>query len=371
MPVVDDYLELPNSGPPYDDADDAWVVPLGTISGLRLYLSYWVFISVAALVFIMWMATNQEGNADLPVVCAIGFTFWILGWLVQVMVYGFYRFSLGVPIESLTIGILGVESRIRSWTAPLALLVSVSSLAALFATGALVIFAEQTVNGTQPWEQLTSIGPSLGLGSSDYIWIGGAWLLWIQACWQAYPLPKSTGRVSLVAATSMLGQRFNESMQTHIVKRSLQIVSLVTAMVAVWLLAASDVWQSRYWPIFMVIAIVLWVSSNSSDVRLMVLLFGGFDDLGTPEPNSISDRPHTWLERTTHSILSFGRQRHLRRAMELERQEAMDASQLDTILQKLHEHGRESLDDNELAILNRMSENIRRERERKDAEDLE
>ena len=57
MPIVDDYLQRPNSGPPYDDAASGWVVPFGSISGLRLYLSY----SVAKL---LWALRKQHQGHD-------------------------------------------------------------------------------------------------------------------------------------------------------------------------------------------------------------------------------------------------------------------------------------------------------------------
>ncbi len=349
-------------------------MPLGTISGLKLYLSYGVFVAAAVLVGVLVIVRDNVGtaggNSDLTSVTLIGLAFWLVGWLVQLTVYGFYRFVFGVPIESVTIGILGVESRPRDWDARTALIVSTSSLLAVVSIGMLIVAAEQLINHTNPWPRMFSVwsAPSFGLSRSDSIWLGGAWLCWIQAICQLYPLPKSTGRIALVASVSMLTQRLGESFQTHFSRRSLQLVAFITAIVAIASIAPSGGKFSGNSFFLLGIATLLWVSARARDVRWLVLSFGPFphwDAHETTGPLSIEriyPPPTSLWRQIRDSIASIRHRRQLRQALRSEHQEAIDASRMDEVLEKLHQHGRDSLPPEDLALLKRMSNNLKRER---------
>ncbi|QDT10681.1 hypothetical protein [Planctomycetes bacterium K23_9] len=375
MPAVDEFSRPSN--PPFQDANDHWAIPLGTISGLRLFVSYGVFVAVAVLVGVLVTFRGRSsggveisGNGDLMSVAFVGLAFWLVGWLVQLTVYAFYRFAFGVPIESVTIGILGVESRARDWDARTALTVSLSSLFAVVAIGGLIVVAEQFVNGTQPWPRMFSVwsAPSFGLTQADSIWLGGAWLCWVQAICQAYPLPKSTGRVAMVAAVSLLTQRMNESFQIHFSRRSIQLVAFFTILTALAAVARSPVNVSTNWFFIFAIALLLWVSSRADDVRNLVLSFGPFPHW---EPTTLAGplsfqrvkpkRRNPW-KALKQTVTSVSHRRQLRQAMRSERQEAVDASRLDAVLEQLHTHGRQALSPQDLALLERMSRNLKKER---------
>jgi hypothetical protein len=374
MPAVDQPQS--SNPPPYQDALDSWAVPLGTISGLKLYLSYGVFVAAAVLVAVLWIVNRASNSnaivtADLPATVLVGIAFWMVGWLVQLTVYGFYRFLFGVPIESVTVGILGVESRRRDWDARTALTVTTSSLLAVALVGALIVVAEQFVNGTNPWPQMFSVwsAPSFGLSSADSIWLGGAWLCWIQVICQAYPLPKSTGRVALVAAVSLLTQRLGESFQTHFSRRSLQLVAFITSLIALATVARSPTGHPGNWVFVFLLALLLWVSARAQDVRTLVLSFGPFplweNEEAIRELSFQRVRPRRVgpLKRIKDSLASIGRRRQLRQAIRSERQEAMDAARLDEVLEQLHEEGRESLSPEDLAMLERISRNLQKQRQ--------
>jgi hypothetical protein len=374
MPAVD---QPPSSNPPpYQDAVDHWAVPLGTISGLKLYLSYGVFVAAAVLVGVLWIVNRAphpiaSPTADLPVIVLVGIAFWMVGWLVQLTVYGFFRFLFGVPIESVTIGILGVESRRRDWDARTALTVTSTSLIAVASVGALIVVAEQFVNGTNPWPQMFSVwsAPSFGLGSADSIWLGGAWLCWIQVICQAYPLPKSTGRVAIVAAVSLLTQRLGESFQTHFSRRSLQLVAFITALIALATVARSPIGNPGNWVFVFLLALLLWISARGQDVRTLVLSFGPFPLWENEESvreltfQRVRPRRVSLVKRIKESVASIGQRRQLRQAIRSEHQEAIDAARLDDVLEQLHQHGRESLSPEDLAMLERISKNLQKERQ--------
>ena len=382
MPVVDDFPQRPQSGPPRQDADDAWAMPLGTISGLRLYLSYSVFVAAAVLIGVLWVLHNrqggselpyQQGNADLPTIALIGLAFWSVGWIVQFAVYAFYRFAVGAPIESLTIGLLGIESRVRNWEAKTALIVTTTSLISLIFAGVMVIFAEQIVHNTNPWEQLFEVRLvlSFGLGAADHLWLAGAWLLWVQAACQMYPIPKSTGRVAIVSTIALLAQRLDEPFQTHFSRRSLQMVAFITAVFAAGILVMQTSVGMQQWPFLMLLAVLLWVSSRGPDVQHLVLSYGTFSHWKRDgvEPVSQQDDRLNWVDRAKHSIGSASRRRHLRRVLKNEHQEAVDAQRLGAVLTQLHEQGRDSLSEDDLSLLQRVSDSLRRERERTSSED--
>ena len=368
MPIVDDFPQRPRSGPPFHEADDGWAMPIGTISGLRIYLSYSVFVAAAILASVLWLSHSNQGNGDLPIITLIGLAFWIVGWIVQFSVYAFYRFALAVEIESITIGLLGVESRVRSWEAKTALIVTLSSLASLVLVGSGVVLAEQFVNGTKPWEQLFAVlrAPSFGLGSADFLWIAGAWLCWIQALFQLCPMPRSTGRVTIVALVTLLTEKLSEPLQTHFCKRAIQLIAFSTALIAIASLVKETDNGFRHWPLLFFLAVFLWISARAADVRELVLGFSTFShwERDGLQADAEVQQALGWVERARHAIGSAARRRRLRRVLENERQEAMDADRLDDVLNRLHQHGRESLADADIALLQRVSERVKREREK-------
>ena len=374
MPSIDTFYQRPSSGPPHRDVDDAWAMPLGSIAGLRFYLSYSVFVAAAILIGVVAIVATQPGNTgngDLPKVALIAVCFWVAGWVVQIVTHIFARIRHSVPIESLAIGLLGVETRHRAWGAKDALLVSLATLFALLMVGGSITWAAVMLGDAQTAGR--SIGfwnaPSFGLGTADLVWISGGWIFFIQMICQAYPLPRSLGRTAMIASVSLLGSRANEPLQTHFCRRSIQVIALLTSMLALASLLSEQTVVAPRWPILMLIALMLWVSSRSSDVRQSVVCFGTFsdwDDLRVEE-NEVAETPlqqrGNWLSRAIHSVRSLGQRRRLRQTIQREHQEAADASRLDAVLTQLHTSGRESLSAEDLALLDRVSDSLRRERE--------
>ncbi len=367
MSNVESFSHSPQRDPPYDNTAESWAVPIGTLGGLRLYLSHSVFGAAAVLIALLVMTQGREGTADLPWITLVGVAFWMTGWLVQVAVHAFARFAFSTPIESLSIGLLGVESRCREWDSRSALLVSVVSLLGLVSTGAMMVVAEQALNGTRPLDTILGVwsAPAFGLRNSEFVWLAGAWLLWVQAVCQMYPLPKSLGRVAIVASISLVAARFQEVFQTHFARRAIQLCALASGMFAIVSIMLDPADFSPRWPLLMLLSLVLWVTSLGPDIREMVIGFGDFSgwndgELMNPKPNR---QTGSWLDNAKTSVVSMSRRRKLRQVMQREKQEADDIGRLDEVLNQLHTQGRDSLSSEDLALLNRVSESLRKERE--------
>ena len=216
--------------------------------------------------------------------------------------------------------------------------------------------------GYDSWSLVRS---RIGLRNSEFVWLAGAWLLWVQAVCQMYPLPKSLGRVAIVASISLVAARFQEVFQTHFARRAIQLCALASGMFAIVSIMLDPADFSPRWPLLMLLSLVLWVTSLGPDIREMVIGFGDFSgwndgELMNPKPNR---QTGSWLDNAKTSVVSMSRRRKLRQVMQREKQEADDIGRLDEVLNQLHTQGRDSLSSEDLALLNRVSESLRKERE--------
>ncbi len=265
MPTINAYPQRPQRDRPDQGEVEAWAMPLGRVGGIEFQLCYSVFVAFAVLAGIIAMVRGRDNNADLPMVAMIGAAFWAAGWLVQVVVHCFLRFVGRIPIESLTIGLLGIESRTRSWSAKSALLTASATLFSIVALGGMFLLAENLVLGPRLLESTLSVWgtPGFGLASRETVWLAGAWLCWIQAICQMYPLPKSLGRLWLVAAISLLSRGWNEAAQTGIAKRFLRVIAVVTAIVALASIATEPNLVVPRWPLLLLLSVLLWISAHA------------------------------------------------------------------------------------------------------------
>ncbi len=370
MPAINAFPQRPRRDPPFEDEVDTWAMPLGRIGGIKIQLSYAVFVAFAVLagMIAVFKAPSGDPNlpsadSDLPLIALIGSGFWITGWFAQLATYVFFRSAAKIPIVSLTIGLLGIESRSRSWSAKSALLVTSTAVLSVLMLGGMLVVAEGLVMGGRSLQSALSVwtAPGFGLGSSDTVWLAGAWLLWIQAVCQMFPLPKSLGRVWLVSLVSVLA-RDVERPQTDTARRLLQVIATITAIIAVVSIESEPNLAIPRWPLLLLLAVILWITARGSDVDDMLIAFAS-----TVEPGSEAalSRParRTWLNRSGQSIRSVWLRRRARKALEQERNEAIDAGKLDDVLGQLHEQGFESLSSSDRALLNRVSEALRRQRD--------
>jgi hypothetical protein len=370
-----------------EPATSSWTIPLGRLGSVRFFLSSSVLVAVAIVIVVVATVTGRQGNADLPMLALIGAAFWVSGWAAQIVVElwvsGMYR----RPVPSVTVNLVGIESRPRRWPPIESLMVSFSSLAALLCLGAVYWWADggfQTPVFVLDRPDIWSV-PSFGFAASDSVWLVGAWLCWAQALCQTFPLPKTTGRHILGAITSLCSRRLGAAQQVAVFRRCLVVMSLVTLVIAILMIRDERGLLIPRWPWVFFLSVLLWISTRARDLEATILSFQSAqgievdgDSFGTHEGDCSrlpddEDRLASVMReggrhrglwtRIRRSIKARGERRRVRQAMEIERREAVDAAQVDEILARLHEQGAESLSDDDRRILQRVSRSLRKSRD--------
>ncbi|QEF98393.1 hypothetical protein Mal15_24450 [Stieleria maiorica] len=389
MPAFDVDSQSPGGSFEPQPADN-WSMPLGAIAGIRLYISYSVFIALAVLTGLVAMVQGREGNSDLPLVTLTAVTIWFFGWGVQLLVHLCLHYWTDAKSESITIGVLGVEAanplyRRYPWTAVANLMAACFSLTALVIFGAACL-AVHMLTRTDGYADATLwlrelATPGLGLDAVANCYLTAAWLFWIQAACQAYPLPKNLGRGALASVVVLLAADADDSLQLRLLRRLLQFVSLITVVIAMaTLIADGDVNLPR-WPILLLLAVALWVSTRKSDLHDWITsvhiagadpISAHFDvtelresDLDAPvtRPSGVKPKRTPWISEMIDSVRMRQKRKRVRAAMRREHEEASDAARLDQVLQIVSEHGTEGLSAEDRALLMRVSKNLQRHRQ--------
>ncbi len=70
-----------------------------------------------------------------------------------------------------------------------------------------------------------------------------------------------------------------------------------------------------------------------------------------------------WVNEVADSVRLRRKRKQVKQAWRREREEAEDAARLDQVLQRVGKHGTEGLSPEDAALLKRVSENLRRQRE--------
>ncbi|TWU04496.1 hypothetical protein [Stieleria varia] len=359
---------------PFDsDVPSSWSLPLGEYGGIHFYVSYAVFVAAAVLTGLVVMIQNRPGNADLPLTALIAVGIWTIGWIVQVGVHLVFHFGLGIHSRNITVGILGVESPNRiwdatQWKASTTVAVASTTLAAVFGCG-LIFFAIHAITHSA-WTsgQLMQLlrSPGFGLGASESLWLAGTWLCWVQVLCQLFPLSRNQGRALLMSVSYLAARETDEVFQTKLARRLLQLVAISTLLLAMATMAADQNVAVPRWPLLVFLSVLLWVSCRSSDLRDSIVSFHMADSDYLPKltggDEEATDGP-SWVSQLSESIRMRKKRRLAREALRREREEADDESRLDEVLQRLGEKGRDSLSDSDRALLKRVSENLRRQKE--------
>ena len=275
MPAFDIDSQSP-SGSFEPQPADSWSMPLGRIAGIRLFISYSVFVALAVLSGLVMMVVNNGGNRDLPLVAFLGVSIWSIGWFVQCIVHVCLHLAGSARSETISIGLLGIESpnplyRYYPWSAIANLSAACFSLAALVLFGAVSLALHMVVNGldysvASLWlDELAT--PSLGLESVQNRYLTATWLFWIQAACQAYPLPRNLGRGAIASAIALFTAEANDEFQVKLLRRFLQLIAIITLMIAMApvIAQANDFWPQ--WPILVALSVYLWVSAGRQDLR--------------------------------------------------------------------------------------------------------
>ena len=374
------FSPRPPEGPYQSDPQDGWALPIGRIKGVHLYVAYSVFVALAVLAGLVAMIQNRPGNTDLPETALLAVGIWALGWLIQLSVYLFYHFAIGYRSSTITIGLLGVESPNRlwdgePWTGGTTITVVSSALLGVFLCGGVFFLAHAMVQSTWSadaiWELLRT--PGFGLGGRDRILLAGTWLCWVQVLCQLFPLPRNLGRSLLCAVASIYSPNGDDEIRLQHIRRVLRLTAIVTLILAMLTMMVDQDGSVPRWPILALLAVLLWISCRNADLRDAIIAhrlaidgdsLTGFDDEPDVEPVP------GWATQLTESIRMRKKRQKAKIAMQREREEADDVARLDDVLKMVSEKGTDGLSDQDRALLKRVSQSLRQQRE-SEAEDTD
>lgn len=388
MPAFDIDSQSPG-GSFEPQAADAWSMPLGRIAGIRLFISYSVFVALAVLAGLVAMVQNREGNGDLPAVAMTAVSIWGVGWIVQLIVQLALHFGTRAKSDSITIGLLGVETgsplyRRHPWSAESNLMSAFFSLTALilFGIGCLVIHMLTRTENFSQWSAWASelAKPSFGLDAVKNCYLTAAWLFWIQAACQAYPMPRNLGRGAIASAIALFAADADDELQIKLLRRSLQLISIMTLLVAMASMTADRELFLPRWPILVMLSLYLWVSTNNLDLRdwITSVHIANADPISghlgsSPRSDSLAEQLQElentppvntpWVSQMIESVRMRKKRKRAIAVMRREREEANDAARLDQVLKIVSERGAQSLNSDDKALLQRVSESLRRDRE--------
>ncbi len=398
MPIEPPRSIPPQSPPITSDQTPLWAVPIARIGGIRFNVSYGVFAAAGVVLAAVMLTKDRPGNSDLPIATLVGIGGWGLGWIAQVLTYTLAVWACGLPIRVLTIGLLGIETAPRVWSAARTLIVSLSTLLSLLivAMGLSLMGGYFTGNGID-WPEPSMAAPPLDLRvldlqppgnptsayalapprwRQDSIWSFAAWLCCFQAICQTFPLPRTLGRQMLAATIAICGHRLDLPSKTRLNRRCLIMLAIAMLGLAMAMLSQNSAGEFPRWIIAFALGVLIWSSSRHVDI---LRTMGGFDlaldsaSIASSNPssfNSVSRSSGSRRAATRLSVVSRARERfhrkrklkRLREVMQQERTEAVDAARLDDILHQLHREGAESLSVEDRKILTRVSEQIRKNR---------
>lgn len=356
MPASNTRIETQRRGGVYEDSGERWTMPLGRLAGIRLGLSYTAFLAAGILIAVLLTFSGRPGNSDLIRITALGAAFWVSGWLAQIVAYCGLTWLLGLRMSRLSVGLFGVESIPRKWPAIGSLITSVGTIGSLLMLGVFYRLVEggfqMPVLAPAPTHSLSA--PSIGFESHDSIWWSGAWLCWVQSLCQIYPLQRTMGRQLIGACCAIAAHRFDLPIQTAIFRRCITMVALLMLVVAFVMMTSEQDRLVPQWTLLALLSLLLWFSSRASDIPMFLL---GFDS-----GREIQRR--AGLIALVRGVLRSRRnQKRLRKTLEQERSEAIEASRLDAILNQLHKDGIDSLAAEDRKILERVSKNLRKQRQ--------
>lgn len=223
--------------------------------------------------------------------------------------------------------------------------------------------------------------------SVDRPWIAAAWIFGLQFVWQSLPLPQSLGRTGwsiVIGWVTSTGSRADDIPSDPRDSQSsdhranavlglrrvrwcvigLAFLSLIAGVIAIQASGISGESGGQPFPVFAgVVLLSLWLfaSSRNEDLFATQLTLAENGETGQLHGKiGIRSEWQRWRERQTERA----NVERLRAAAVREQSEASDAAKVDGILQRMHESGVDSLTKNERNLLKRVSEAIRRQRER-------
>ena len=147
------------------------------------------------------------------------------------------------------------------------------------------------------------------------------------------------------------------------------------------MLAEPGVFLPR-WPILVVVSLLLWVSTASHDLDdwvASVHLAGaqpipiGGHQVGreSERESSVRATSSPWISELVNSVRLRQKRKLAMEALRREREEASDQARLDQVLKMVSERGTDALTPADKALLRRVSEHLRRQRESQSDSELD
>lgn len=134
--------------------------------------------------------------------------------------------------------------------------------------------------------------------------------------------------------------------------------SLLCVIIASWSLTHDALSLVPKWPFFLVLAFLLVKSASVSHSRNLIA--------SLTRDLTLDERDFNEVKQDTDSILQrvrlFFVRRRLKKTLLKEHSEAVDAAKLDEILDRLHREGQQSLSSEDRSILQRVSENLKKQK---------
>jgi len=337
-------------------------IPVGRVAGTNVSVSYAVFFAAAAVFGAVAVLAGRAGNSDLVQAALTGSAVWISALIVQLAVtMGFAAFA-GLKLQDVTIGLVGVELPVHRWNPDRTALLIVFVIQVLVAMG----FVFWLIGAAQPSDvpagmidaETRRIGftfPSLGFGKADQAWQASAWLVWFQTICQILPIPRTLGRVGLLAGIGLLNRSIDVDQKIRLAHRMFRLISLAVLLFALSLSMTQTQAGIPVWFLVAILSALLWGSATGRD---SVGWLDCFAMSGLPD--GAADTGPTlvqaYRDRTSERKLT----KKLQQAQAKERAEAVDASRLDDILKRLQSEGLDSLSADEKATLKRVSATLRK-----------
>lgn len=334
-----------------------WSVPLFRLGSVRFAFSYLVFVTTALIIAGTVVRTLNGTSGDLVAAVAMGGMLWMTGWAIQVIAYTTVTAWIGWPTRVVIIGLFGIQLVPRRWPPSALISVGLATCTALLVPVSICWLIGSRVELEPALTSRNSfwIAPSVGATSLDSIWLSAAWLMFVQAVVQLYPLSHTIGRHLLAAAVVALRPERRRDEQLRSFRRILLFVALATMVGSIGLLIDG---QFPAWAVGAFVGIAVWISSESREVPALI---DGLNDWHRELPtNALQRSVGQWMR-------DRERQRRARKALRRERDEAADADRLDEVLTRLHQRGADALNREDRKLLRRISERVRRQRDAEDS----
>lgn len=337
----------------FRELTDPWSVPLFRLRGRSIHVSYSVFLVAAAVLGVALNEALRGSFNEVVNALTIGVLFWLSGWVIQSAAFTVIGRLVGSPINRLSLAPFGVKTFPRAWSPSSALAVSLGTIASLILLGTLYRVIAGDFPIPMPASEPGSIWtpPSIGLTKHDSPWLAGAWLCWIQAIFQMFPLNNSIGRQLLGSLIALSAKHRGVDFRLRVLRGSLAVIAIATTGFAIRLYFAGSF---PGWLIVLATGVSIWISSRDKNMAGMFLGFQQHAEQIGP----------IGLRATAKKLIRTrqGRKRS-KLALRREHEEAVDASRLDEVLNRLHEGGADSLSREDRELLQRVSERVRKERD--------